>query len=96
MPVDSIVLQEGVSQELAQVRKQTLSDISYKLSFDIPQQKDSAIAAMEDITFHWKKSPNALSLDFKEDPEHLKRVWVNEKEIPLVFEKEHIQIAPEF
>ncbi len=96
MPVKTVVLQEGVSQELAQVRKQTLSDISYDLNFDIPQKKDALIPATERITFHWQENPNPLSLDFKENSDHLQRMRVNDQETPIVFEKEHIQIAPEF
>ena len=96
MPVDSVVLQEGVSESLASQRKQVLSDIAYHLSFDVPAQKDSSIRAMETITFHWQKNSIPISLDFKENRDHLKSIWVNDKNIPIIFEKEHIQIAAEF
>lgn len=96
MTVKTVVLQEGVSQELAQVRKQILSDVAYKLTFEIPPQIDLPIPAKETVTFHWQKNPNPLSLDFKENRDHLQRISVNGKEVPVVFEKEHIQIAAEF
>ena len=96
MPVKTVVLQEGVTQELAQVRKQTLSDISYSLAFDLPEKKDAPIPATETIAFHWQKNPNPLSLDFRENRNHLKSISVNSKEVPIVFDKEHIQIAAEF
>ncbi len=96
MPVDSVDFQEGVSEALARNRKQVLSDIAYQLSFDIPPQKDSPIPATERIIFDWQKNSNPLSIDFKEDRDHLQKILVNDKEVPIVFEKEHIQIAAEY
>ncbi|GHB55139.1 M1 family aminopeptidase [Persicitalea jodogahamensis] len=96
MPIDSVDLQEGVSEALARNRKQVLSNITYKLSFDIPAQKDSPIPATERITFDWQKNTNSLSIDFKEKEDHLQKIRVNGKDVPLVFEKEHVQIAAEY
>ncbi len=96
MPVDSVILQEGVSESLARQRKQVLNDITYQLAFDIPEKKDAPIPATETVTFYWRKNLSPLSLDFKENRDHLKSISVNDKEVPIVFEKEHIQIAPEF
>jgi aminopeptidase N len=93
MPVNSITVQEGVSEELARYRRQTLSKVGYRLSFSIPLQKDSAIAATETITFLRQKSTAPLPIDFKEDPANVHRIVVNGKDVPLTFEKEHILIA---
>lgn len=96
MPTQPIVLVEGVSEELARHRSQTLSDIAYQLEFTIPEKKEDHIIAWERISFVWKKNTTPLTLDFKEQREHIQRVRVNEKEVPVVFEKEHILIDPTF
>ncbi len=93
MPVKSVVLQEGVSEELARSRKATLSKIAYHLSLAIPQEKERAIAATETITFFRKPTTEPLLLDFKESREHIHKVVANGKEVPITFEKEHILIA---
>lgn len=88
-----MLVEEGVSQELAIYRKDLLKNLNYQLEFDIPAQKDSAIAATETITFDWTPSPGGLPIDFKESADHIHKVLVNDKEIAIVFEKEHILIA---
>lgn len=77
-------------------RKELLKNITYQLKFDIPAQKDSAIAATEIISFEWLPSSGGLPIDFKEAPDHVHRVVVNGEEIAIVFEKEHILIAGEY
>ncbi len=94
MPTQPIALVEGVSEELARYRREVLSHIAYQLEFTIPENQTSAIAARERIAFIWKKHPAPLALDFKEQRDHIQRVSVNQKEVPIVFEKEHILIAP--
>lgn len=96
MPTQPIILVEGVSEELARHRSQTLSDIAYQLEFTIPEKKEIPIAAWERITFNWKKNATQLTLDFKEQRDHILWIRVNEKEVPIVFEKEHILISPTY
>lgn len=93
-PVHPSSVETGVSKSLALHRKQIISRLSYGLQFDIPAQKTEPIAASETISFDWKPDNQAVQLDFKEQRDHLKQVVVNQKEIPIVFEKEHILIAP--
>ncbi len=93
MPVQTVAVQEGVSQDLARYRKETLSEVAYRLTFSIPREKDSAIVATETITFLRQKSAAPLPIDFKENPANVHRVVVNGKEVPLTFEQEHILIA---
>ena len=45
------IIQSGVSWELAQQRKASISDVRYKLSFDIPKDKDDSIKAEQFINF---------------------------------------------
>ncbi len=94
MPTQPIVLVEGVSEELANHRRQVLRDITYQLSLTIPKNQASAIAARERISFLWEKNATPLLLDFKEQRDHIQRIFVNQKEVPIVFEKEHILLDP--
>lgn len=96
MPTQPIVPVEGVSEELARHRRLVLSDISYQLEFTIPEKKEADIAAWERISFSWKKNGTPLALDFKEQRDHIQRIQVNQREVPVVFEKEHILIAPTY
>ncbi|WP_020602680.1 M1 family metallopeptidase [Spirosoma spitsbergense] len=93
VPTSQPVVETGVSQTLAKDRKQTLSQLSYALKFDIPAQKNQPIPASETITFTWQKNSTPLQLDFKEEKAHIQSVSVNETSIPLVFEREHILIS---
>ena len=85
-------VETGVSQTLAQHRKQTVSQLAYTLSFDIPEQKVQPIPATETISFVWRTNANPLQLDFKEERSHLQNVAVNGKDIPIVVENEHLLI----
>ena len=92
LPTSQPVVETGVSQILAKDRKQTLSQLSYALKFDIPAQKNQPIPASELITFDWQQNNTPLQLDFKEEPTHIQSISVNETSIPLVFEREHVLI----
>ena len=87
-------VETGVSEVLARFRKQTISGLAYTLQFDIPAQKSELIPASETISFTWKPNTQPLQIDFKEQRDHLTRVLVNQTEIPIRFEKEHILIDP--
>ena len=100
-PGRSPVIETGVSQRLAQARKQAVSQLTYALKFDIPSQKNQPIPASELITFdwsapRWRKANDPLLLDFKEERTHIQNVSVNEREIPIVFESEHLLISTAF
>lgn len=84
----------GVSKALALHRKQTISKLAYALQFDIPARKEQSISASETISFDWKPDRQPVQIDFKEQRDHLQRILVNQVEIPIVFDKEHILIEP--
>ncbi len=96
VPTRQPVVETGVSQTLAKDRKQTLSQLSYALKFDIPAQKNQPIPASEIITFNWQKNNTPLQLDFKEEPTHIQSISINETSIPLIFEREHLLISTAF
>lgn len=92
LPTQTSVVETGVSQALANERKQILSQLAYALKFDIPAQKNQPIPASETIAFTWQKTTQPLLLDFKEEPAHLQNVSVNGANIPIQFEREHLTI----
>jgi aminopeptidase N len=89
-------LETGVSAALAEYRQQVLSQLSYDLQFQIPAQKEVPIQAVGTISFRLRENRFPLQLDFKEQRDHLRQVRVNGKIIPIVHEKEHLLISPEF
>ncbi|MEJ8800422.1 M1 family metallopeptidase [Pontibacter sp. H249] len=85
-------VETGVSQRLAEHRKQVLSNINYNLHLTIPAQKNQPIAATEVITLTLHQNEHPLQLDFKEQEVNLKSIKVNGKTTPINFQNEHILI----
>ena len=92
----SLPIETGVSQQLAEYRKQVLHNINYTLHLSIPNQKEAPIAATEAVTFDLKRNEQALQIDFKEQATNLKSIKVNDRSIPLRFENEHILIGKRY
>ncbi|WP_281227657.1 M1 family metallopeptidase [Flavobacterium aquiphilum] len=90
---EGFVLDNGVSEQLAHFRKQQISNVSYDLSFEIPQQKQSEINSNLVLTLVLSDLSRPLYLDFKEQFQKIKSVQVNGKITAIVQEKGHIVIA---
>ncbi len=80
---------EGVSLELAQLRKQEIKDLKYSLSFSIPKQKQEAVEGEARISF-LLQSPQEIILDFRESADKIKEVSINGKATEYVFRNEHL------
>ena len=91
-----VEIETGVSEKLASYRKEVLSNVHYSIRLIIPSSKTAPIEASETIRFKLKKNGLPLQIDFKEEKDHVKSISVNQKYIPIVFEKEHIIIGPEY
>ena len=89
---DSIVIENGVSKDLADVRKEQISEITYNLHFKIPNSIDKAIASRAEILFHIKDTKKEVTLDFKEASSKLKSIAINGDSIGINHQKEHIII----
>lgn len=86
-------VESGVSYELAQLRKSTLSEIKYDINLKIPESKSERILGTETLTFNYKKQNDTpLQIDFKEEAASLKSVSVNGKMIKPVLKEEHVII----
>jgi len=83
----------GVSQELAQYRKSVISDITYDLSFQIPEQKDEKIDGTVGIRFNLKTATQDLQLDFKGDTTVKYVVSCNGKASEIVIKNGHLVIS---
>ena len=81
--------EEGISLELAQLRKQEIKDLKYGLSFSIPEQKQEAVEGEARIRFSIQK-PQEIILDFRESADKIKEVSVNGQPTDYTFLHEHI------
>jgi len=90
LPAQTIT--KGVSIELAKWRKQTISDVMYRLQFNIPLQKDSPVNGNESISFSLKQIEQPLQIDFKGNSDQVISITANKNNIPINYTNEHIII----
>ena len=84
---------DGVSQALAKYRASHLSEISYNLSFNIPEEKKKSVTFDEQIVFNCKGGTEDLQIDFHAEKSQLpKSIIVNGTKRNVVFEHEHIVV----
>jgi len=90
-------LQEpGISKKLAELRKKSISDLSYDLKFNIPKDKESPIQGAVEIRFAYKITGENLYLDFNSNPNYIRKVVVNDEVVAPRIEDEHIIIDEEY
>ena len=85
-------ISSGVSWELAQNRKASISDIRYQLSFDIPKNKIKPITVEESIHFKLLDLTNPVILDFRQPADYIHSVIVKGKSVSYKLENDHILI----
>lgn len=90
-----LVLENGVSEQMAIFRKQQISNVSYGLSFEIPNQREQDIISNLNLELTVSDLSQPLYLDFKEKSQNIKSVSVNGKNIAILHEKGHIVIPVE-
>ena len=88
----SIENEPGVSIELAEYRKTTVSDITYSLSLNIPADINQPISGQLKTTFTYTGNSDFLYMDFREDEEKLKEVIINGTASEIFFEHEHLML----
>jgi len=86
----------GVSQEIAVVRKQMLSNIIYNLSLTIPSEKTDVIRGKLELSFDLNNTKTPLILDFNVDSTHLNNITKSGSKIPYRFSNEHIIIESKY
>ena len=92
----SSIIESGVSWELAQQRKASISDVRYKLSFDIPKDKDDFIKAEGSINFKLSDLTNDVVLDFRQPADHIYSVSIDGKAVPYKLVNQHIIIEASY
>jgi aminopeptidase N len=85
---------EGISLQLAEERYKSIHHLRYQLFFDIPAEPSAPIPARVIISLHLKQNIQPLTLDFKVSPEYLKKIIVNNKDVPMVYVAGHLIIDP--
>ncbi|WP_274476267.1 M1 family metallopeptidase [Mangrovimonas aestuarii] len=89
------LLDNGIPKKMADFRSNQVSDVIYKLAFEIPKDKTTPIAAQLILETTIKDLSNPLFLDFRESPDKLISISVNSQPTPIHHEKQHVIIAPE-
>ncbi|MCC9018092.1 M1 family aminopeptidase [Flavobacterium lipolyticum] len=90
---EKLILEDGVSEQLAHFRKKQISNVTYGLSFEIPPQKQKEINSSLTLNLTISDLSEPLCLDFKEKTQNIKSIQVNNKNTAIVHEKGHIIIA---
>lgn len=90
--VSTQVYEPGVSYQLAQARKEVISNLSYKLYFSIPPGVNEKITGSVTITFDYKKTDADLLLDFQTDSANVLSVLTDDENSNYRFENKHIII----
>lgn len=87
-----IILEKGISFELAKYRKQQISDVLYELDFKIPKEKTTAISSKLFLSLTIKDLKNDVLLDFNEKASKLKSLKINGIKSEINHQKEHVII----
>ena len=90
------IVEAGVSKKLAEYRKSVISKVQYNLEFTIPAQKSEAIQARAVLNFQLASIAYPLQLDFKENPDKVKSIMVNNKPVAVQLLKEHLVIGQKY
>jgi aminopeptidase N len=93
--VEDIAVVKGVSWELAQHRKKTISDINYNLDVSIPLAMNKPIRTLSEISFKLSDISQDLQLDFSAESEKLITIKVNGRRVNIDHCNEHIIINRE-
>lgn len=92
---NNLVLESGVSEQMAHFRKHQIADVTYELLFEIPNQKSQDINSVLTLNLALSDLSQPLYLDFKEKSQNIKSIAVNEKSSAVSHKEGHIVISPE-
>ncbi len=87
-----VAIDPGVSWELAQHRKQTISNIRYEIELDIPGDMNKPIHGSETIRFQLSKTDQDVVLDFRQPSNYIHNVMMQGESVDYQAESEHIVI----
>ncbi len=81
-----------MSLELAQHRSEIISEVNYRLHFDVPAEPREEIAGHVVIEFLLAEHSDSLQIDFRESGDKIKNVLVNGDASAYSFLNEHIVV----
>ena len=70
------IYDSGISQELAELRKQEINELKYDLRLSIPKQKSMPVEGEIHVRFRLNKAQEVI-LDFREEADKIKEVSAN-------------------
>ncbi len=85
--------ESGISFALAQERANSISNITYAYTFDIPEEKSLPIEASAQIQFHLSDPSKDIALDFTEKTVH--SLDINSQKIKPILQSQHIILPKE-
>ena len=85
--------EEGVSKLLATYRNATIKDVTYNLSFSIPEGKEALVTGEAVIDFSLTSKREPVVIDFRVSQEYINSLLVNGKTIDPSFINGHIVVA---
>ncbi|MBR2300586.1 MAG: aminopeptidase, partial [Bacteroidaceae bacterium] len=88
---DNCLCVRGVSQQLAELRKREIKELSYDLFFSLPCEKDSAVRGNIVISFALDARQDVI-LDFCASPDKVGTIEVNDAAVTCDIRDEHIII----
>ncbi|MEH6634041.1 MAG: M1 family aminopeptidase [Halioglobus sp.] len=87
-----LAVESGVSLPLAQYRAGIISNLSYRVTFDIPAQAADDISGHIIISMQLSGIEQPLQLDFRASADNIKRVTINQRTSEYLFSSEHLVI----
>ncbi|HEX7118310.1 MAG TPA: M1 family aminopeptidase [Longimicrobiales bacterium] len=85
-------LSPGVSWELAEYRARTISDLRYDVRFSIPESRGEPIRGRARIRLRLGDAAGPLVLDFRQPPDRVRAVRVDERDVDYRTVNGHIVI----
>ncbi len=96
LPLQAVNIENGVSRQLALYRADNIRDISYSLTFSVPDDLNKPVTFFETLCFYWLGHED-LQIDFQGDARQLDGViMVNGKAVDTEFSNEHIIIPNKY
>jgi aminopeptidase N len=88
----TVLIEPGVSLALAQSRAERVSEINYKLQYQVPEQSDIEIIGQVSISFLLSDIETPLQLDFAQSAEDIGKVLTNQHRSGYRFVNQHLVI----
>ena len=92
LEANAVKIEKGVSKALAEYRARNMRNISYSLSFSVPESLEKPVTFFETLSFWWVGDED-LQIDFQGDESQIDGViMVNGKAVDAMVRDEHIII----